>query len=101
MVSTLPDDVENMVNNEASVLFKHGQQMCEYTPGHNLQRQPHCHKLRNLAHNHKLQQLIPTMGWSMWRLLTSRKCHPAVLTLREAEEAGNSSDVYAYQQLPM
>jgi len=39
------------------------------------------------------------VGWSIWGLVTPQKPRPAVPTLREAEAAGNTSDVDVNQQL--
>jgi len=84
MVNTSADNVDTMVDDRPIVLPEQGQEMREYTPRPQppeprpRPRIPETHPLRGLEH----------LG-----LVTPQKPRPAVPTLREAEVAGNTSDV--------
>ena len=99
MVHALADNVDTMVDNQPITLPEKGQVMCEYTPRpepptpspqphtsepHPRPRPPETHPLSGLEH----------LG-----LVTPQKPRPAVPTQREAEAAGNTSDVDVEQQL--
>jgi hypothetical protein len=99
MVDTLADDAATMVDNQATVLPEQGQQMYEHTP------QPHPPAPTTQPHN---QEPLPRpqtpethslSGLEFLRLVTLQNHRPAVPTLREAEAAGNFSDVNVKQQL--
>ena len=98
MVTTSADDVNTMVDDQPIVLPEQGQEMREHTPRpqppapaarpqtpepHPKPRTPETHPLSELEHLGRV---------------TPQKRHPAVPTLREAEAAGNTSDVDVNQQ---
>ena len=93
MVNTSADDVDTMVDNQAIVLPEQSQEMCEHTP----QPQP-------LAPSPRLQtpephprpptlETHPLSGLEDLGIVTPQKPRPTVRSLREAEAAGNTSDV--------
>jgi hypothetical protein len=99
MVNTSADDVDTMVDDQLIVLPEQFQEMREHTPRpqppapaprpqtpdpHPRPRTPETHPLSGLEH--------------LW-LVTPRQPRPAVPTQREAEAAGNTSDVDVDQQL--
>jgi hypothetical protein len=99
MINTSADDVDTMLDHEPIVLPEQGQEMCKKSPRPQppapapriqamepppLPRTPEIHLLSRLEY----------LG-----LMTPQKPHPAVPTLREAEAAGNTSDVDVHQQL--
>jgi len=99
IVNTLADDADSMVNDEPTVLPEQGQVMRERTP----RPQP-------LAPAPWPQTLEPPpqaqtpdtytlSGLEFFGLVTQQKPRPAVPNLREAEAAGNTSDVNVEQQL--
>jgi hypothetical protein len=99
MVNTAADDVDTMVDDQPIVLPEQCQEMREHTqrPQHPAPaprpqtpdprprpRTPETHPLGGLEH---------------WGLVTPQNPRPAVPTQREAEAAGNTSDVDVDQQL--
>jgi len=99
MVNASADDVDTMVDDQPIVLPEQGQEMHKHTPRtqpparaprpptpdpHPRPRTPETHPLSGLEH----------LG-----LVTPQKPRPVVPTLREAEAAGNTSDVDVNQQL--
>jgi len=99
MVNTSADDVDTMVDDEPTVLPEQGQEMREHTtwqqplaPAPRPQT-PEPPPRPQTPETHTLSGL-KTLG-----LVTLQKPRPAAPTLREAEAAGNTSDVDVEQQL--
>jgi len=93
MVTTSADDVDTMVDNHPFVLPEQGQRMRERTP----RPQPPAPAPRPQTPEPRPQPRTPeTQPIGVQEHLehvTPRKPRPAVPTLREAEAAGNTSDV--------
>ena len=90
MVNTLADDVDTMVDDQAIVLPKQGQEMRKHTP------RPRTPEPRPRPQTPETYCLS---GLEDLRLVTPQKPRPAVPWLREAEAAGNTLDVDVDQQL--
>jgi hypothetical protein len=105
MVNTSADDADTMVDNEPTVLpeqgqeMEQGQELCEHTP----QPQPAApapwpHTLEPPPRSQTPETHTPS-GLEFLGIVTPQKQRPAGPTLREAEAAGNTSDVDVGQQL--
>jgi hypothetical protein len=99
MVNTSADDADTMVDDQPTVLTKQGQEMHEHT----LQPQPPAPAPRpQTPEPRPLPQTPEThtlSGLEFLGLVRPQKPRPAAPTLREAEAAGNTSDVDVEQQL--
>jgi len=99
MVNTLADDADIMVEDEPIVLPKQGQEMRKHTP----RPQPLAPAPRPQTPEPPLSPQTPEThtlsGLEFSELVTLQKPHPAAPTLREAEAAGNTSDVDVDLQL--
>jgi len=88
-----------MVDNEPTALPEQGQEMCEYTP----RPQPPVPAPRPHTPEPPSRPRTPETptisGLEFIGLVTAQKPCPAAPTLREAEAAGNTSDVNVEQQL--
>jgi hypothetical protein len=105
MVNTLADDADTMVDDEPTVLpeqcqeIEQGQEMREHTPRSQppapapRPQTPEPHPRPRTPETHTLS------GLEFLGLVTPQKPRPAAPTLREAEAAGNTSDVDVEQQL--
>jgi hypothetical protein len=99
MVNTSADDVVTMVDDEPTVRLEQGQEMREHTPWlHPLAPAPQLETLEppprpRTPETHTLSAL------EFSGRVTPQKPRPAVPPLREAEAAGNTSDVDVEQQL--
>jgi hypothetical protein len=97
MVNTSADDVDTMVDDQPIVLPEQGQEMCEPRP------QPPAPAPRPQTPEPRPRprtpETHPLSGLEHLGLVTPQKPRPAVPTLREAEAAGNTSDVDVNQQL--
>jgi hypothetical protein len=100
MVMTSGDNADTMVEDQPTVLPEHGQEMPEHTqraqpvaPTPRPQTPESSPRPRS-PETHTLSVLV-LLGLEM-----PQKPRPAALTLREAEAAGNTSDVDVEQQLP-
>jgi hypothetical protein len=95
MLNTSADDVDTMVDDQPIVLPEHGQEIREHTPLPQppapapRPHTPECHPRPPTPEPH------PLSGLEHLGLVTSQKPCPVVRTLREAEAAGNTSDVDA------
>ena len=93
IVNTLADDVDTIVDNQPTVLPQHGQEMCEHTP----RPLPSAPAPRPRTPEHcpqpRTQVPHPLCGLEFPGRVTLQKPRPAAPTMREAEAAGNSSDV--------
>jgi hypothetical protein len=93
MVNTSADDVDTMVDNQAIVLPEQGQEMREYTP----RPQPPAPTQRPQAPAPhpppRTPETYTLSGLEHFGRVTPQKPRPAVPTLKEAEAAGNTSDV--------
>jgi len=90
MVDTSADNVDTMVDDQRIVLPEQGQEMRKHTP--RPQPPAPAPRPRTLETN-------PLSGLEHLGLVRPQKPRPAVPTLREAEAAGNTSDVDVDQQL--
>ena len=105
MVNTLADDADTMVDDEPTVLpeqgqeMEQGQQMSDHTP----RSQPPAPAPRPQTPEPPPRPRTPETytlsGLEFLVLVTPQKPRPAAPTLREAEAAGNTSDVDVEQQL--
>jgi len=99
MVHTSADDVDTMVDNQPIVLPEQCQEMHEHTP----RPQPPAPAPRPQTPDPRPQPRTPEThslsGLEHLGLVTLQKPRPAVPTQREAEAAGNTSDVDVDQQL--
>jgi hypothetical protein len=99
MVNTSADDVDTMVDDEPTVLPEQGQEMREHTP----RPQPPAPAPRPQTPEPPPRPRTPEThtlsGLEFLGLVTPQKPRPAAPTLREAEAAGNTSDVDVEQQL--
>jgi hypothetical protein len=97
MVNTSADDVDTMVDDQPIVLPEQGQEMREPRP------QPPAPAPRPQTPEPRPRprtpETHPLSGLEHLGLVTPQKPRPAVPTLREAEAAGNTSDVDVNQQL--
>jgi hypothetical protein len=99
MVNTSADDADTMIDDQPTMLPGQGQERCEHTP----RRQPlaPAPQPRTLEPHRRPQtpesQTLSRM--EILRLLMPQKPRPAAPTLREAEAAGNISDVDVKQQI--
>jgi hypothetical protein len=99
MVNPLADDVDTMVDDHPILLPEQGQKICEHTgwpqppastpPPQTPERRPR----PQTPETHRLS------GREHLGIVTPQKPRPAVPTLQEAEDAGNTSDVDVDQQL--
>jgi len=100
MVTTSADDADTMVDDELTVLREQRQQMREHTP----RPQPPAPAPRpqtpEPSPRPRTQETHTLSGLEFLGLVTPQKPRPAAPTLREAEAAGNTSDVDVEQQLP-
>jgi len=99
MVNTSADDEDTTVDDEPTVLPEQGQDMREHTP----RPQPLAPAQRLLTLEPPPRPRTPEThtlsGQEFLRLVTTDKRRPATPTMREAEGAGNASDVDVEQQL--
>jgi len=99
MVNTSADDVDTMVDNEPTVLPEQGQEMRGHTP----RPQPLAPAPRPQTPEPPPRPRTPEThtltGLEFLGLVTPQEPRPAAPTLREAEAAGNTSDVDVEQQL--
>ena len=99
MVNTSADDADTMVDDEPTVLPEQGQEMREHTP----RPQPPAPAPRPQTPEPSPRPRTPEThtlsGLQFLGLVTPQKPRPAAPTLREAEAAGNTSDVDVEQQL--
>jgi len=89
-VNTSADDADTMVDERPTVLPEQGQELREHTPR---PQPPAPAPLPQTPETHTLS------GLEFLGLVMPQKLRPAVTTLREAEAAGNISDVDVEQQL--
>jgi hypothetical protein len=99
MVNTSADDVDTMVDDQPIVLPEQCQEMREHTP----RPQPPAPAPRpqtpDPGPRPRTPETHPLSGLEHLGLVTPQKPRPAVPTQREAEAAGNTSDVDVDQQL--
>jgi hypothetical protein len=99
MVNTSADDVDTMVDDELIVLPEQGQEMRQNTP----RPQPPAPAPRpqtpETRPRPRTLETHPLSGLEQLGLVMLQNPRPAVPTLREAEVAGNTSDVDVNQQL--
>jgi hypothetical protein len=99
MVNTSADDVDTMVDDQPFVLPEQSQEMREHTP----RPQPPAPAPRPQSPDPRPRprtlETQPLSGLEHLGLVTPQKPRPAVPTQREAEAAGNTSDVDVDQQL--
>ena len=99
MLNTSADDADTMVDDQLTVLPEQGQEMCEHIP----RPQPLAPALRPQSPQPRPRPRTPEThtlsGLEILGLVTAQKPRPAAPTLREAEAAGNTSDVDVEQQL--
>jgi len=99
MVNTSADDVDTMVDDQPIVLPEQCQEMREHTP----RPQPPAPAPRPQTPDPRPRprtpETHPLSGLEHLGLVTPQKPRPAVPTQREAEAAGNTSDVDVDQQL--
>ena len=99
MVNILAGDGDTMVDDQPIMLPQQGQEMREHTPRQQppapapWPQTPEPHPRPRSPETHQLSQL------EISGLVMPLKPRPVVPTLREAEEAGNTSDVDVDQQL--
>jgi len=100
MVNTSADNIDTMVDDGPTVLPEQGQEMCEHTP----RPQPLAPAPRPQTPEPPPRPRTPEThtlsGLEFLGLVTPQNPRPAAPTLREAEAAGNTSDVDVEQQLP-
>jgi len=99
LVNTSADDADTMVDDQPTVLPEQGQEMREHTP----RPQPPAPATRPQTTEPRPRPRTPEThtlsGLEFLGLVTLQKPRPAAPTLREAEVAGNISDVDVEQQL--
>jgi len=99
MVNLSADDIDTMVDNRPTVLPQRGQEFREHT----LRWQPPAPATRPQSpeprRRPRTPETHPLGGLEFWGLVTLQKPQAAVPTLREAEAAGNTSDMDVDQQL--
>jgi len=99
MVNTSADDVDTMVDDQPIVLPEQCQEMCKHTP----RPQPPAPAPRPQTPEPSPRPRTPEThtlsGLEFLGLVTPQKPRPVAPTLREAEAAGNTSDVDVDQQL--
>jgi hypothetical protein len=99
MVNTSADDADPMGDVQPTVLPEQGQQMREHTPLAQCPvpvSRPQTPQIRPRP----LTPETPTLSWlEFLGIVMPQKPRPAATTLREAEQAGNRSDVDVEQQL--
>jgi len=98
MVYTSADDADTVIDDEPTVLPEKGQEMLEHTP----RPQPPAPAPRPQTPEPPPRPRTPAThtlsGLEFLVVVTSQKPRPAAPTLREAEAAGNPSDVDVEQQ---
>jgi len=99
MVNTSADDVDTMADNQPLILPEQGHEMCE----HSVRPQPPVPAPRTHTQEPRPQpqtpETHPFSGLEHLGLVTPQKYHLMVPTMRDAESAGNTSDVDVDQQL--
>jgi hypothetical protein len=93
MVNTLADDADTMVQHQPTVQPEQGQEMRNHTPWPQPPApapQPQIPEPRPLPRS---PETYIISGLEFFGLVTPQKPHPAAATLREAEPAGNITDV--------
>jgi hypothetical protein len=99
MLNSSADDVDTMVDDEPTVLPEQGQEMSEHTP----RSQPPADATRPQTSEPpprpRTLETHTLSGLEVSGLVTPQKPRPAAPTLREAEEARNTSDVDVEQKL--
>jgi hypothetical protein len=68
MVNTSADDVDIMVDDDATVLPEQGQELREHTPRPQPLAPAPRTQTTELPHDHELRRPIPSLGWSFWGL---------------------------------
>jgi len=99
MVNTLADDVDTMVDDQPIVLPEQCQEMREHTPRPQPPAPAQRPQTPDPRPRPRTPETHPLSGLENLGLVTPQKPHPAVPTQREAEAAGNTSDVDVDQQL--
>jgi len=99
MVNTSADDVDTMVDDQPIVLPEHSQAMHGHTPRPQPRAPAPWPQTQESRPCPGTLQTHPLSGLEHVGLVTPEKPRPAVPTLREAEAAGNTSDVDVDQQL--
>ena len=99
IVDTSADDVNTMVDDQPILLPKQGQKMGEHTPPPPPQAPAPRPQTPDPRPRPLTQETHPLSVLQYLGLMTPQKPRPAVPTLREAQAAGNTSDVDVDQQL--
>jgi hypothetical protein len=99
MVNSSGDDIDTMVHDQRIVLPEQGQKMQDHTTQPPPPVPAPWPGTRQLRPRPQIPETYPVSGLEHLRLVTTQKPRPAVATLRDAESAGNTSDVHMDQQL--
>jgi hypothetical protein len=99
MVNTSADDVDTLVDVQPIVLREQCQEMCEHTPRPQSPAPAPRRQTPDPRTRPQTPETHPLSGLEHVGLVTPLKLRPAVPTQREAEAAGNTSDVDVDQQL--
>jgi len=99
MVSTSADDADTMVDDDQTVLPEQGQEMGEHTPRPQPLAPAPWPQTPEPPPRPRTPETHTPSGLEFLGLVTLQKPRPAAPTLREAEAAGNPSDVDVEQQL--
>jgi hypothetical protein len=99
MVNTSADDVDTMVDDQPIVLPEQCQEMREHTPRPQPPAPAPQPQTPDPGPRPQTPETHPLSGLEHLGLVTPQKPRPAVPTQREAEAAGNTSDVDVDQQL--
>ena len=99
IVNTLADDVSTMLDDQPIMLPEKGQEMRDHTPRPQLPVPAPLPQTSEPSPWPGTAGTDPLGGLEIWALSTPQKPRPAVITLREAEAARNTSDTGVDQQL--
>ena len=99
MVNSSVDNVDTMVDDQPIVLPEQGQLMREHTPRPQPPPPAPWPQTPEPRPRPRTPETYPFGGLEHFGLVTAQKSRPAVPTLREAEAAGNTSDVDVSRQL--
>jgi len=93
MVNTSADDVDTMVDDQPIVLPEHGQEMGKHTPRPQHPATAPRPQTPDPLPRPRTPETHPVSGLEHLGLVTPQKARPAVPTLREAKDAGNTLNV--------
>ena len=100
MVNTSADNADTMVDDEPTVLHEQGQKKCEHTPRPQPPAPAPWPQTTEPPPWRWTPETHTVSGLEFLWFLSPQKPRPVVPTLREADSAGNTSDVDVEHQLP-